>query len=103
LPESDEPIERHARRRAARTGLVSSRVDDISVVNVRQHAGAHKPVQNPGTGHKLDHRVTVSEHWRNQAYGPGRKLRKRILIAEHPRGPEGTPVINKPRVHDVRG
>lgn len=104
LPESDdEPIERHARRRASKAGMSSSRVDDITVVNVRHHSGPRKPVQNPGTGHKLDHRVTVPEHYRNQAYGPGRKLRKRILIAEHQRGPEGTPVINRPRVHDVRG
>lgn len=102
LPET-EPVERHARKRAARAGLSSSRVDDITVVSVRPHSGPHKPVQNPGTGHKLDHRVTVPEHWRNQAYGPGRKLRKRILIAEHQRGPEGTPVINKPRLHDIRG
>lgn len=48
------------------------------------------------TGRKLDHRVTVSGHYRNQWYA-STKNHKRIFVAEHVKGPD-IAVDNKIRV-----
>lgn len=95
LPDEERHVARSARRRAEREGLSS----DVSVIVLRREK---RPVIEPGTGTKLDHQVTVSGHYRDQPYGPGRKLVKRIWIKGHKRGPEGTPVIDKPKVYDLR-
>lgn len=95
LPEVDRHVSRTMRKRAQREGLSG----EVSVIVLRREKRA---VQHPGTGTKLDHQVPVAGHYRNQACGKGRKERKRIWVADHKRGPEGTPVINKPKVYDLR-
>lgn len=95
LDDTVRHVARTTRKRAQREGLSG----EVSVIVLRREK---RPVLNPGSGSKLDHQVPVAGHYRNQACGKGRKERKRIWVAEHKRGPEGTPVINKPKVYDLR-
>jgi hypothetical protein len=90
-------VQRTARKRAQRAGLSG----DVSVIVMRRPSSS-RPVLNPGSGRGLDHQVPVRGHWRNQACGAGRKERRRVWIEDHLRGPEGTPVVAKAKVYDVR-
>lgn len=47
-------------------------------------------------GRKLDHRVKVRGHWKNQAHGPEMSLRRRILIEPYWKGPDAAEVLNRP-------
>jgi hypothetical protein len=49
---------------------------------------------------KLDHRVQVRGHWRNQAYGVGRSDRRLTWIKPHYRGPEMAEVVGR-RTYEV--
>jgi len=99
-PEDDEPVHvpRTTRKRAQRAGLSG----DVSVIEMRRPS---QPVQNPGSGKPLDHQVTVREHYRHYWVvdkETGERTRVRRKISEHSRGPEGTPVVTKARVYNVR-
>lgn len=96
--EAGPHVERSARRRAERAGLDG----DVTVIALRREA---RPVINPGSGVKLDHQVPVREHYRHywvKDPATGERVRVRRRIEAHMRGPEGTPVINKPKVYDLR-
>ena len=73
----------HKHRHASHLGYirVGAREGDIARQQWRAIGGA-------STSRKLDHRVWVSGHWRQQPHGEGRLLRKRIWIKPFPRGPD---------------
>ena len=57
----------------------------------------YEPEEGGVDGRKLNVRVRVQGHWRNQAHGEGRALRKTIWIQPFWRGPEGGEI--GPEVH----
>jgi hypothetical protein len=86
---TEEPLERSARRRAARQNV------DPNVTRV----AIHDP--NPtaaSSGHAVGarefrHRWVVSPFWRSQPYGPGNALRKPVLVGPYVKGPKDAPML----------
>lgn len=90
------PVDRAARRRAARDGI-----DDpaVRVVSLRRH---ERGESGPGDGSRQYHvRWVVSPHWRRQPYGPKRALRRLVLVGPYEKGPEGAPLVGGERVFRV--
>jgi hypothetical protein len=88
-----ERPQRQLARRLARAKLST----EITVITLRREA---RPVQNPGTGTPLDHRVWVEQFPRRQWVGSGADRRQEIrLVRGHYRGPEDAPVVDRPKVN----
>lgn len=84
----DRPTARWAKRRKLPT--------EVTVVTLRRAA---QPVQSPGTGTPLDHRVWVDGFRRRYWCGSGADRHQEWRnVGGHWRGPEGAPVENRPKV-----
>lgn len=89
-----EMPDRPARRRSERVKLDPK----VTVVKLRRlrEPSDHEP--GDGTGREWHHRWIVGGHWRNQPFGPGRSLRRPVWIAPYVKGPEGKPLVSRPKV-----
>jgi len=92
---------RPERRRLEREGAVRAH-SSVRVIHLRREIprsgdGALDERAGEPKG-KLTHRHIVRAHLRNQACGPGRKDHRLILIPPHIKGPEGAPLLRRPRV-----
>lgn len=75
----------------------------VQIVDLRAPARSTDPDHaGSGTGPNWKSRWWVGAHWRQQACGPQRSQRKPIFIAPHIKGPDGLPLVNRPRVNVVR-
>lgn len=87
IPEAElaetEPVERHARKRAAASGRRSATVRAVRLHSPRRPADPDRPKGEKREWTPPDHVVEVRGHWRNQACGPGRQERKRIWIGDY--------------------
>jgi hypothetical protein len=90
---------RPERRRLEREGAVRAH-SSVRVIHLRRE------IPRSGDGvlderageRKLTHRHLVRAHLRNQACGPGRTDRRLILVPPHIKGPDGAPLLRRPRV-----
>lgn len=85
--------------RAARRRSLRAKTDPrVTVVKLRRlrESSDHEP--GAGTGRDWQHRWIVGGHWRNQPFGPGRSLRRPVWIAPYVKGPEGKPLVARPKV-----
>ncbi|MEP3667044.1 MAG: hypothetical protein ABJN42_09970 [Roseibium sp.] len=89
------------RQRAANAALTASDVDYAQVGKIYRsskfNAGAPRE-QDPdtaGTGRKLDKRVTVSGHYKQQPYGPGRTERRIIFVEPYVKGPDAAQMLSR--------
>jgi hypothetical protein len=96
--------ERHAQRRVER----SKRPDlAVRVIHLRRLYDAalaltdEEKAERKRLDRQYSHRWRVRDHWRWQAYGPGMSLRKRIRVESYVKGPEGKPLVEKPRLYSV--
>jgi hypothetical protein len=85
---------RPQRREAKRMRMPDN---DVLVVTLRREHSTHKPGEPMREMH-YDHRFIVEGHWRNQYY-PSTKNHRQIYIADYEKGPEGAPLIIKPRAY----
>jgi hypothetical protein len=91
----DEPIDRHARKRAVRKGLPPR------VTTVALRRAESRPAE--GESHvQWQHRWITRGHWRWQPCGEGRRERRRIWIAPFVKGPEGAPLKQSEKLYDLR-
>lgn len=90
------PIDRQMRRRTQRAGL-HARAAQVTIYTLRRH---HRPTEGDEMreGRRLTHRHYVRGFWRNQPCGQGRAERRLTFVRPHIRGPEGAPLVDKPRV-----
>lgn len=91
---SEPPLPRHVLRREARAGRSAARV---RVVQLRQ-APATGHHDSPAGEREYTHRWAVSGHWRQQPYGPAHGLRRPQYINPYLKGPEGAPLVTRPKV-----
>ena len=85
--------------RAAPSHTLSKKVSKLPYIVVgRRYQPMDTPPLGTGTGHKLDHRVFVMGHGRNQRHGPRNSLIKRIRIEPYWKGPEDAEVADAPYV-----
>lgn len=89
-----EGPDRAARRRSQRA-KVDPKVTVVKLRRLRETSDHDEGV--PG-GREWHHRWIVSGHWRNQPCGPGRSLRRPVWIAPYVKGPEGAPLVARPKV-----
>jgi hypothetical protein len=81
----------------------ASRNDPPPVTIIELRAKPNSPDREVGDpGRTYSHRWQVSGHWRQQPCGPNSSLRQPRYITEYVKGPEGTPLITKERVHVLR-
>lgn len=87
-----------------RKGMVRAldRKDPITVLKLRRHKTSSDK-DGEGSGTRLDYRLLVRGHWRNQWYrslGPAEDpaSHRMIWIDPHVRGPEDAPFRTKPKV-----
>ena len=88
-----------------RKGMVRAldRKDPITILKLRRHKNS---ADGTGDGSRLDYRLLVRGHWRNQWYrslGPADDpaSHRMIWIDPHVRGPEDAPFRTKPKVTAV--
>jgi hypothetical protein len=96
--------ERHAQRRVARSKRPDLAVRVIHLRRLYDPAVAlsdEERAERKRLDRQYSHRWRVRDHWRWQAYGPGMKLRKRIRVESYVKGPEGKPLVEKPRIYSV--
>lgn len=96
-------IDRPTLRRMERAGMDRSRRDDFKVLRLRR---VSRPHDDPASGHRLEHRVIVRGHWRQQYYpslGPVGDLGsyRRIFIDPYIKGPDDAPLVVKHAVTAV--
>lgn len=89
-----ERPDRAAARRSQRAKVDPS----VTVVKLRRISEPKDPDDVTHSGREWHHRWIVSGHWRNQPYGPGRGLRRPMWIAPYVKGPEGMPLVDRPKV-----
>lgn len=89
-----EMPDRPARRRSERAKM-DPRVTVVKLRRLREPSD-HDPGDGPGR--EWHHRWIVGGHWRNQPFGPGRSLRRPVWIAPYVKGPEGLPLVARPKV-----
>jgi hypothetical protein len=87
-----EQAPRSSRRYAKRLNLVDR---GVTVVTLRRER-SHEHVE-PGQEFHYSHRFIVGGHWRRQPYKGG--VIRQIWIADYEKGPEGAPLIIKPRAY----
>jgi len=93
-------VPRHVRKGMARA---LDRKDPITILKLRRHKNS---AERTGDGSRLDYRLLVRGHWRNQWYrslGPADDpaSHRMIWIDPHVRGPEDAPFRTKPKVTAV--
>lgn len=93
-------VPRHVRKGMARA---LDRKDPITILKLRRHKNS---ADGTGDGSRLDYRLLVRGHWRNQWYrslGPADDpaSHRMIWIDPHVRGPEDAPFRTKPKVTAV--
>jgi hypothetical protein len=84
---------RSQRRYAKRLNLNER---DVTVVTLRRERSQEHG--EPLSEFHYSHRFIVGGHWRNQWY-PASAVHRQIWIADYEKGPEGAPLIVKPRVY----
>jgi hypothetical protein len=91
----DAPLPRHVVRRATRTGGPPPRV---RVVHLRQAPSRAHDGPGDGQGRTYRHRWAVAGHWRHQACGPRHSEHRPVYINPYLKGPEGAPLVGRPKV-----
>ena len=90
---SERPL-RPQRRDAKRINVPER---DVVVVTLRRERSKGQHDEPMSEAH-YDHRFIVGGHWRNQWY-PSARTHRQIWIAPYEKGPEGAPLIIKPRAY----
>jgi hypothetical protein len=95
----------HAPRPEARRIARSSRsATEVTVLHLRREIPTARDAEVDERAHDesahrhLSVRFLVRAHLRWQPFGPGRSERKLILVPPHVKGPEGAPMLRRPRV-----
>ncbi len=75
----------------------------VTLVDInRPPAAKHGERQGPSAEPNHDHRWEVDAHWRQQPCGPKNSQRRPQWIKSHIKGPEGTPLKKREKVHVLR-
>ena len=75
---------------------------NVTIIELRRPASAARDGAEGASGRQYRRRWWVGGHWRQQACGPGRTQRKPIWVSPYVKGPEGSPLVAKERVHVLR-
>ena len=75
---------------------------NVTIIELRRPASAARDGAEGASGRQYRRRWWVDGHWRQQACGPGRTQRKPIWVSPYVKGPEGSPLVAKERVHVLR-
>jgi hypothetical protein len=94
--ETQDPGDRHVRRRAERAGM---KLNPVRVITLRK---ASRPVEPEGTVIDWTHRWVVGGHWRQQPWGPRRELRRAQWIQPFVKGPADKPLVVRETVRALR-
>ena len=97
-------LERSAPQRGEASGETGPRREpsNVTIIELRRPASAAQDEPDGASGRQYRRRWWVGGHWRQQACGPGRTQRKPIWVSPYVKGPEGSPLVAKERVHVLR-